>query len=188
MAAPLTSNPYGDHESRESLLVAHSLRGEGFDASEDGTGRGTPLIAFPARMSATQCASAEDVSCTIASNPTAIAFQTRIARNGRGNMGDAVNALQAQSGENGTGDAAPCVASKSGVRRLTPRECERLMGFPDDHTFIPYSGRLAKDGPRYRAIGNSMAVNCMRWIGRRIQMMESIQSTKKPAAPNETAG
>lgn len=43
-APPLTSNPYGDHESREGLLVAHSLRGEGFDASEDGTGRGTPLV------------------------------------------------------------------------------------------------------------------------------------------------
>ena len=44
LALPLTSNPYGDHESRDGLLVAHSLRGEGFDASEDGTGRGTPLV------------------------------------------------------------------------------------------------------------------------------------------------
>lgn len=53
VAPPLTSNPYGDHESREGLLVAHSLRGEGFDASEDGTGRGTPIlpVCFDARQS-----------------------------------------------------------------------------------------------------------------------------------------
>ena len=54
------------------------------------------------------------------------------------------------------------------VRRLTPRECERLMGFPDDYTLIPYRGKLAADGPRYKALGNSMAVPVMRWIGQRI--------------------
>lgn len=55
-----------------------------------------------------------------------------------------------------------------GVRRLTPVECERLQGFPDDYTNIPG----AKDGPRYRALGNSWAVPCARWIGERIQRME----------------
>jgi len=59
-----------------------------------------------------------------------------------------------------------------GVRRLTPRECERLQGFPDDHTLVPHRGKEAMDGPRYRAIGNSMAVNVMRWIGRRIEQVE----------------
>lgn len=54
------------------------------------------------------------------------------------------------------------------VRRLTPCECERLQGFPDGYTDVPYRGRPAADGPRYRAIGNSMAVNVMRWIGERI--------------------
>ena len=54
------------------------------------------------------------------------------------------------------------------VRRLTPRECERLMGLPDDYTLVPVRGKPAADGPRYRALGNSMAVNCMRWIGERI--------------------
>ena len=58
------------------------------------------------------------------------------------------------------------------VRRLTPRECERLQGFPDDWTLIPYRGKQAADGPRYKALGNSMAVPCMYWIGRRIQMVE----------------
>jgi site-specific DNA-cytosine methylase len=91
----------------EQTSVAHTLRVEGFDASEDGTGRGTPLV--------------------------------------------------------------PC--EEMGVRRLTPRECERLQGFPDDYTRISWRGRPAEncpDGPRYKAIGNSMAVPVMAWIGRRI--------------------
>lgn len=71
------------------------------------------------------------------------------------------------------------------VRRLTPRECERLQGFPDDYTLIPYptharSGKprkrvkLAADGPRYKALGNSWAVPCVRWIFERIQRVEEI--------------
>src|SRR6185312_13289257 len=60
------------------------------------------------------------------------------------------------------------------VRRLTPRECERLQGFPDDYTLIPYRGKPAADGPRYKALGNSMAVPVMRWIGERIQMVERV--------------
>lgn len=61
------------------------------------------------------------------------------------------------------------------VRRLTPRECERLQGMPDDWTRIPYRGKPADDcpdGPRYKAIGNSMAVPVMRWIGERIAMTD----------------
>jgi DNA (cytosine-5)-methyltransferase 1 len=63
------------------------------------------------------------------------------------------------------------------VRRLTPRECERLQGFPDDYTLIPWRKKPAEDcpdGPRYRALGNSMAVPVMRWIGERIQAVEGI--------------
>lgn len=59
-----------------------------------------------------------------------------------------------------------------GVRRLTPKEAERLMGFPDGFTAIPWRGKPAEncpDGPRYRALGNSMAVNCMTYLGERIQ-------------------
>lgn len=58
------------------------------------------------------------------------------------------------------------------VRRLTPMECERLQGFSDDYTLIPYRGKPAADGPRYKALGNSMAVPVMRWIGERIQLVE----------------
>ena len=84
--------------------VTHTLKADGFDGSEDGTGRGQPIVAH----------------------------------------------------------------SEMAVRRLTPRECERLQGFPDDWTLVPVRGKPAADGPRYKAIGNSMAVPVMRWIGRRI--------------------
>lgn len=58
------------------------------------------------------------------------------------------------------------------VRRLTPVECERLQGFPDGWTDIPFRGKPASDGPRYKAIGNSMAVPVMRWIGERIAIVD----------------
>lgn len=64
------------------------------------------------------------------------------------------------------------VGTNSAVRRLTPRECERLQGFPDDYTLVPYRNSMMSDGPRYKALGNSMAVPVMRWIGERIQQAE----------------
>jgi DNA (cytosine-5)-methyltransferase 1 len=66
------------------------------------------------------------------------------------------------------------------VRRLTPRECERLQGFPDDYTLVTYRGKPAADGPRYRALGNSMAVPVMRWIGERIACAEQLLPSTKP--------
>jgi DNA (cytosine-5)-methyltransferase 1 len=79
-------------------------------------------------------------------------------------------------------DVAPCLTKTdrhgvagSTVRRLTPRECERLQGFPDDWTKIPWRGKPEEDcpdGPRYKACGNSMAVPVMRWIGERINQGE----------------
>ena len=67
------------------------------------------------------------------------------------------------------------------IRRLTPRECERLQGFPDDWTLIPYRNKPAEqcpDGPRYKACGNSMAVPCRFWLGKRIQMVQDILDGK----------
>ena len=58
------------------------------------------------------------------------------------------------------------------ARRLTPTECERLQGLPDDHTLVPYRGRLASDTARYRAIGNGMAVPVLRFIGAGIARVE----------------
>jgi DNA (cytosine-5)-methyltransferase 1 len=62
------------------------------------------------------------------------------------------------------------------VRRLTPVECERLMGFPDGYTEIPRGkkGKPASHGPRYRALGNSIAINALRWVGKRISLVDSL--------------
>lgn len=95
---------------------------------------------------------------------------------------DDVNRQGCGIGENGapspTLSAAytPGVISPMAVRRLTPRECERLQGFPDDYTLIPYRGKSAADGPRYKALGNSMHTGTMRWLGQRIQQVNNSQT------------
>ena len=103
----------------------------------------------------------------------AVGFQTRIARNGRGYSEDAMPALAGASA-GATSDMRPCVAvshaTQYTVRRLMPIECERLQGFPDGWTCTPRPGGNASqaDGPRYKQIGNSMAVPVLRYIGERI--------------------
>ena len=84
--------------------------------------------------------------------------------------GDCAATVTAAAG--GTNTSGPKVQTGMVVRRLTPVECERLQGFPDGWTDIPYRGKPAPDGPRYKALGNSMAVPCMAWIGKRIQMVK----------------
>jgi DNA (cytosine-5)-methyltransferase 1 len=67
------------------------------------------------------------------------------------------------------------VATAMQVRRLTPVECERLQGFPDNYTNIPWRKKPeSPDGPRYKALGNSMAVPVMRWLGERIKKVEEL--------------
>ena len=81
------------------------------------------------------------------------------------------------SGGGQLGQGQPAVRHNHVVRRLTPTECERLQGFPDNYTQIPFKGKEAKDCPqshRYKALGNSRAVPVMRWIGERIQAVETI--------------
>jgi DNA (cytosine-5)-methyltransferase 1 len=88
---------------------------------------------------------------------------------GIGNPGEPQNTL--------TKTHSHAVATGMAIRRLTPKECERLQGFPDDWTKIPYRNKEADqcpDGPRYKACGNSMAVPVMRWIGERINLIESM--------------
>jgi len=102
-------------------------------------------------------------------NPPAIAFDAY-----NQTAGGVSHPLRVGTG-NGFGDEIPQVLTPATmrVRRLTPRECERLQGFPDDWTAIEYRGKPAADGPRYKALGNSMAVNVMRWIGLRIAQAEA---------------
>lgn len=112
-----------------------------------------------------------------------------LRRGGAGGCNDAVAVISQYGEVAGTltarYDSSPCpdrgqniVGNGSVVRRLTPRECERLQGMPDDWTRIPYRGKPADqcpDGPRYKAIGNSMAVPVMRWIGEGIAMVVELE-------------
>jgi DNA (cytosine-5)-methyltransferase 1 len=148
--------------------------------SRYGTGGGNvPLvqeaIAFPATMSGTQCAKTKNLSPAICSvNQTAIAFEPGIATR-EGSESRFVKELSPTLRKE-MGDNQVAVSdSRMAVRRLTPKECERLQGFPDDHTLIPWRNKPADqcpDGPRYKALGNSMAVPCMAWIGKRIDAVE----------------
>jgi DNA (cytosine-5)-methyltransferase 1 len=95
---------------------------------------------------------------------------------GRG-AGLVAKCLTTRTGQayNPTDETLPIMKHPSAVRRLTPRECERLQGFKDDYTQISWRGKEPEDCPnghRYKAMGNSMAVPVMRWIGERIQMVE----------------
>jgi DNA (cytosine-5)-methyltransferase 1 len=161
-------------------LLAHTLRGEGFDANEDGTGRGTPLVpvAFSCKDSGADAggiaptlrAMGHSASHANAGGQLAIAYDLRGREGGAMLEGphDTAN-IRAASG----GSSRSYIASPMAVRRLTPRECERLQGFPDDFSAINYRGKPAADGPRYKALGNSMAVPVMRWILSRIERFES---------------
>lgn len=100
--------------------------------------------------------------------PDPLYFETRLARNGRGKLDKVAAPLKAQSGKSGKGDGSPMILDGLIVRRLTPLECERLQGFPDNYTLIPG----ASDTVRYQVIGNSMAVPVMRWIGQRIDLLD----------------
>ena len=158
-------------------FVAHTLRGDGFDASEDGSGRGTPLIpvAFSAKdygadlggIAPTLRAMPHNRSHANAGGQVAVCVQE-----GQTGVREYDTAGTIRSDAPGTQPGGSLIRDRYAVRRLTPRECERLQGFMDDYTLIPYRGKLAADGPRYKAVGNSMAVPVMRWIGRRIQTVD----------------
>ena len=101
-------------------------------------------------------------------------------------VNDKVPALLGRMGTGG--NQVPLTMTKSKVRRLTPVECERLQGFPDNWTRIPYKGKpedKCPDMPRYKAIGNSWAVPCVRWIGERIQEELNRSEGKKYAEEQE---
>ena len=188
-------------------LVAHSLRGEGFDASEDGTGRGTPLVPVVAPTLLAQGNSTgghrppgTDTADSLI--PFAFAENSRGELRLEGGDGQRVGAISTGGGKPGQGVPMIAIADTltsswhnsngasagnnagvinpifhgSAVRRLTPRECERLQGFPDDYTRIVVRGKPAADGPRYKALGNSMAVPVMAWIGQRIELVESLST------------
>lgn len=178
-----------DYKSQIDLVAYH-------DKYRNGAAFGTsaPAIAFPARLSGTQFASAENLSPSLcAMNPTAVAIpaqpsavrdvaQTITSDYGRNGVAFGVNespdlahCLRASASRADKHDSTTYIAAKAKVRRLTPRECERLQGFSDDYTAIEWRLKpvdKCPDGPRYKALGNSMSVPVMNWIGRRIKAVE----------------
>lgn len=216
---------HGGYSHDDVPMVAHSLRAEGFDASEDGTGRGTPIVpvqpytlAIRGRGDCHDLEYRQDGTANALLTPNggrggigvgAIAFDCKASgQNGFG-VGEIASTLRAMSHAGNhanagghqavayTPEIASTMVARSSrgngqtnspghqadnelivramqVRRLTPRECERLQGFPDDYTAITVRGKPAADGPRYKALGNSWAVPCARWLGRRIEAVEAI--------------
>lgn len=189
--------------------ISHTLKAEGFDGSEDGTGRGVPVIAFGGgntggNIDVAACLTAKgqridfdvetfavhgtqdpdtnlELAHTLGRNngqenaiftePFTLAIRGRNEGSTVEVRNDGVaNALLTPNGDR-AGMGVGAIGWGMQVRRLMPVECERLQGFPDNHTQISWRGKEATecpDGPRYRAIGNSMAVPVMRWIGERI--------------------
>lgn len=212
-------------ETETLISVAHALRGEGFDASEDGTGRGTPIVPVagticrnsfsggaggrPEGASAGHFISIAIQERAISENPNAgpdgagirtdgaaytleartvpqaIAFDckgSQVQHDDTGSSPTLRGMGHAASHQNAGGQLA--IATPWAVRRLTPRECERLQGFPDDFTRIPYRNKpadLCPDGPRYKALGNSWAVNCAEWIFERIAEVDAWPEGKEAA-------
>ena len=195
-AARARAGATGDRRKAVSVggEISHTLRGVGFDASEDGTGRGTPVVAF-----------SENSRAELRTSPVAPALSVGGGKPGQGYsaimewpkrvaptlgacFGDK-QGLEDQHIRGGAGLFVPDIArsvttngmrfcatqdnfvsTPTQVRRLTPVECERLQGFPDRYTGIPGGA----DGPRYMALGNSMAVPVMRWIGQRIASVDCL--------------
>ena len=236
--APTLNAHFGEKQGLEDqhvnggcgLFVAHSLRGEGFDASEDGTGRGIPLVPYAfaqntrdevrlmggdgsivgalgadpgmkqqcyvAQPVAFDCKGSEAQTDTSGSTPTLRAMGHQASHANAG--GQLAVAFDAQAGGEtalATGPVAgalhgggkhggrAAVATRWAVRRLTPMECERLQGFPDGYTDVPYRRRNeTPDGPRYKALGNSMAVNAMEFIGRRIELVREVMAAEPELA------
>ena len=162
-----------DHPSNPHPTLSLSAKGSGGIAASDQelfSQRGSGLVAQPVAFHPTQ----DPISSVNASGPTvmqAMAFEPgSIARNaGPAGESDLAPTLRREMGDN-----QPAVRIAMQVRRLTPVECERLQGFPDNYTNIPWRKKPeSPDGPRYKALGNSMAVPVMRWIGERINKVNT---------------
>jgi len=201
--------------------VFHALTSEGFDASEDGTGRGGGAIAIQERAVSENPDAGpggkgwrdDGAAYTLEARtvPQAVAWSIMPQNSGRDYKARAVDVAQPlMAGRTGAGgnqggdiiqtvafhanaqadqlpsasrdtsvtDSLTCsqsaaVATTMQVRRLTPVECARLQGFPDDYLDILYRNKPAADGPRYKALGNSFAVPVVRWIGQRIDLAVS---------------
>ena len=148
----------GRNNGQENACIAFSYKDHGADAIID--------------LAPTMRAGNHDSSHANSGQPPAIAYAFKPGQGEKaGGIGFAEEQAPTLTSANSGTNLAPAVMQSMAVRRLTPVECERLQGFPDNHTLIAWRGKDAAecpDGPRYKSIGNSMAVPVMRWIGERI--------------------
>jgi DNA (cytosine-5)-methyltransferase 1 len=175
VAIAFTQNQEGD------VLSGHVMQSLGTNANA--TGRNAPTVAFTLHGSdgTVSAASSTDIAGSLRtrapgsienSSTTAVLQEQPVAWSGELTASTDIAGTLQRGGEGGR--IAGVMTPQMAVRRLTPRECERLQGFPDDYTLVEYRGKLAADGPRYKALGNSMAVPVMRWIGERIAAVDAI--------------
>lgn len=199
----------GRHYLDSEAFIAHTLRGDGFDASEDGTGRGTPLVPIAFHPTQDPISSSDGSTHALGCGSTGGQASVAVAVALRGREGGAAAELaqaarfvrdlweasegaellrQALSAVQEVGRSSGSETQSAhrtyAVRRLTVEECEFLQGFPRGYTRIPWRGKPADqcpDGPRYKALGNSWAVPVVRWIGERINAVEQIKHERKAA-------
>jgi DNA (cytosine-5)-methyltransferase 1 len=171
VAIAFSQSQDGDLRSGE---VMHSL-----GTNANATSRNAPTVAFTLHGSdgTANAASSTEVAGSIRtrapgsienSSTTAVLQEQSVASPLTASYGKQIDSSDTSSGP------PNLLHTQMAVRRLTPRECERLQGFPDDYTLVEYRGKMAADGPRYKALGNSMAVPVMRWIGQRIAAVDAI--------------
>ena len=127
-----------------------------------------PILCFQSKASASQSMSVSGISPTLdKSKSDGITVFTQIHPTvpaGSHNQGSGVSAEM----------CIGLIHHRGNLRRITPLEAERLQGYPDNYTLVPYNGKPAKDGPRYHAIGNGIAVPVLEWIGNRIDLIDKI--------------
>lgn len=165
----------GGHTARTATValhrVAHTLTAEGHDASEDGTGRGVPVVAQPVAYALT-AREGKGPSTEATSGNVVATYQATDYRTGAYERVDQAVANALMTGGKGGGRSCDRLVWDGLVpRKLTPRECERVQGFPDDWTaegVVDGEPVAIADSPRYRTLGNAVTVPVAEWIGRRI--------------------
>ena len=177
-----------DAESETLIPIFGGAFSYGIDeecnATEDGFGpllRGgqggtRQAVAFGWQNSASQSMSVDTVTQTLDKSKTiAVAAFKGGQGASAGGIGYDEHVSPTLSAADSGSNRTPVLMQGVQVRRLTPVECERLQGFPDHYTLVPHRGKPAADGNRYKALGNSMAVPVMAWIGARIHEVSGIQ-------------
>jgi len=204
LSPTIRSNPRNNSNpiTNCDMLVAHALRGEGFDASEDGTGRGTPLVPELAAPLTSKCYADNESQETKLIPEVSSSVTSKWSKSSGGPSGGpsgdecqnltiafpaTMSGTQRAKSENiscsiGAANPTAIAGPAMAVRRLTPRECERLQGFPDDYTLITIRNKPAADGPRYKALGNSMAVPVIEWLLRRMDLVDELVPFETPSA------